>query len=307
MKKLGIVCGLLALTLVACPKTDVPSSKVDQVSMTTVQLGLPATSYISGTYGLDSVMVGNNIYFANRSNSGRTQFFVRYSPSSNTFSGPLAVSTEFCGCGYSNKLVSDGTNIFYIGNKAVKYEVSSDTWKGLTYPFSVQTGEPGTVYHEGNIYLLGNRGESTVFKHYNIASDSWITDPNYLYATDSSEMAVYKDRIYAFGGIGIPTKVSYYSLTTKTWVALKDAPSNIISGWNYVRTATLGDYIYHLQGDGKIMVYDPNFDTWSSKPLEITGNPTSSLNLHTNGLKLYVTTDSPMGYPQVFEITPKVN
>ena len=118
------------------------------------------------------------------------------------------------------------------------------------------------MYYNGNIYFVGGRTPSTLFKYYNISQDKWFTSPNYLYPTTSSEMAAYKDRIYVLGGQGAKKKMAYYSTTANTWTAVNDTPVEISSNANTIFSATLGDYLYLLQGQS-VYIYDIANDTWA--------------------------------------------
>lgn len=298
----------LALTLVACGSggtTPAPPAKsVNDITLTTRQLSVPLAGFEAGHYTMRSVLVGNSIYFANHSNTPKNQFFVRYDLASSTFSAPLAKSANVCGCGYDSKLVSDGTNIFYIANDATKYTVSTNTWSDLSYPASAKdnAGEAGVVYRNGSILFVGGRNASTLFKAYSIAQDKWFTGPNYLYATNESELAAYKDKLFVLGGKGATTKVSSFNFSTENWTALKDAPFKIKTSSSDTYSAVLGDYLYLLQ-DKSIYIYDFNNDVWASNPIPVTSLGGSYNNLFSNGSKLYIAGKNSSNVPQVYEIT----
>lgn len=298
---------LLGLTLSACAgggSTPPPTKTVNDITVTATQLSVPVTTFDIGNYSFQSVMVGNSIYFASYSNTAKPQFFARYDIGSNTFSAALSKSSNVCACGYMSKLVSDGTNIFYIANDATKYTASSNAWSNLTYPSTAKdnAGEAGVVYYSGNIYFVGGRTPSTLFKYYNIAQDKWFTSTNYLYSTNRSEVAVYKDKIYVFGGAGIARKVAAFSTSANTWTALKDAPFDINTSYEGVYTAVLGDYLYLLQGQ-KVYIYDFVNDLWATNPIELSNVTSSYGNLFSNGLKMYIATKNTSNIPQVYELT----
>ncbi|WP_425146244.1 hypothetical protein [Deinococcus sp.] len=307
--KLAFSCFLL-LGLVACGGgTITPPAAlktVNDIVLTTKQLSVPLTTYEAGVYPVQSVMVGNSIYFGNDSNSGKPQFFVRYDVASNTFSSPLAVSSNVCGCGYSSKLVSDGVNAFYVANDATKYTASVNAWTKIAYPSTAQNnnGEAGVTYYNGNIYFVGGRTASNLFKYYNISQDKWFTAPNYLYATTSSEMAVYKDRIYVLGGQGAASKMAYFSTSASTWTALKDVPAPVSSSYGNVYSAVLGDDLYLLQS-GSVYIYDLVNDVWATSPVSVGSLPDYS-NLFSDGQKLYVAGQNSSKIPAVYEITVSV-
>ena len=304
MKRLFVCCAILFLA--GCKKNDettaTPEKTVNDITLTANQLSVPLSSYDIGPYPVQSVLVGNSIYFGNWSNTAKAQFFMRYSISSNTFSSALAKSSNVCGCGYSSHLITDGTNIFYIANDATKYTAATNTWSNLTYTTTAKdnNGEAGVVYYGGNIYFIGGRTASNLFKYYSIGQDKWFTAPNYLYATTSSEMAVYKDRIYVLGGQGAKQKMAYFSTATSTWTALTDTPVEVVSNYGNVFSAVLGDYLYLLQNQS-VYVYDLTKDVWAKEAIKLTGLPSYG-NLFSNGQTLYVSGKNTSNIPVVTEL-----
>ena len=271
--------------------------------LTANQLSTPITMFDAGNYPVLSVLVGNNIYFGNWSNTAKAQFLVRYNVSSNTFSSALAKSSNVCGCGYSSHLVSDGTNIFYIANDATKYTASSNAWSTIAYPTTAQdnNGEAGVGYFNGNIYFVGGRTASTLFKYYSISQNSWFTAPNYLYATNRSQLSTYKDRLYVLGGTGVTRKMAYFSTAGNTWTAVKDIPFDVNSSYESSFAAVLGDYLFLLQSDS-VYVYDLLKDVWATEPIKLTGLPSYG-NLFSNGQKLYVSGKNSANIPAITELT----
>ena len=298
---------LLLFGIAACKKSDdttaTPTKTVNDIVLTPKQLGVPITTYDAGNYPILSVLVGNSIYFGNWSNTAKPQFMVRYDLSSNSFSSALAKSSNVCGCGYSSHLVSDGTNIFYIANDATKYTASSNAWSNITYPVTAQdnNGEAGAGYFNGNIYFVGGRTVSTLFKYYSINQNSWFTAPNYLYATNRSQLATYKDRLYVLGGTGTTRKMAYFSTTSNTWTAVKDIPFDVNSSYESSFAAVLDDYLYLLQTNS-VYIYDIANDVWAKDPVKIDGLPSYG-NLFSNGQKLYIPGKNTSNIPVVFEVT----
>lgn len=286
----------LGLLLTGCKKSETPTpatpptpaKTVNDIKLTVSQPTMPLSTFDIGNYSFQSVMVGNSIYFGNYSNSGKPQFFVRYDLGSNTFSSPLAKSSNVCACGYMSKLVTDGNTIFYIANDATKYTPSSNTWANLNYPATAKNngGEAGIAYYNGKVYFVGGRTPSNVFKYYAISQDSWFTAPNYLYATSESEVAVYKDRLYVLGGEGAEKKMAFFSTASNTWTALKDLPFNLNTSYQTIYSAVLGDNLFVLQGS-KVYVYDLVKDEWAANPIAVSGMPSYG-SLFSNGQKLYV-------------------
>ncbi|MBD2756278.1 Kelch repeat-containing protein [Spirosoma validum] len=304
--KIYYFCFLL-LVVTACKKSDdssaTPEKTVNDIVLTPKQLSVPISTYDVGAYPIQSVLVGNTIYFGNYSNTAKAQFFVRYSTASNSFSSALAKSANICGCGYSSKLVSDGTNIFFIANDATKYTASSNTWSTISYPSTAQdnNGEAGVGYFNGNIYFVGGRTVSTLFKYYSISQDRWFTAPNYLYATNRSQISAYKDRLYVLGGTGAVRKMAYFSTANTTWTAVKDIPFDVSSSYESTFSAVLGDYLYLLQS-GSVYIYDIAKDEWAKDPVKIDGSPSYG-NLFSDGQKLYIPGKNSSNIPVVFEVS----
>lgn len=298
---------LTILLIAGCKKGEdtpaTPEKTVNDIVLTAKQLSVPLSTYDTGPYPIQSVMVGNSIYFGNYSNTAKPQFFVRYDLSSNAFSSALAKSANMCGCGYSSKLVSDGTNVFFIANDATKYTASSNTWTNLSYPATAKdnAGEAGVTYYNGSIYFIGGRTPSTLFKQYSISQDKWFTAPNYLYPTTGSEIAAYKDRLYVLGGQGAKKKMAYYSTGTTTWTPVKDTPFEVSSNYGNVFSAVLGDNLYLLQNQS-VYVYDLAKDVWATEPIKLEGMP-GYANLFSNGQKLYIAGKNTSNIPVVTELT----
>ncbi|GAB3277063.1 hypothetical protein GCM10027347_50850 [Larkinella harenae] len=264
---------------------------------------MPLSTFDAGPYPIQSVLVGNSIYFGNYSNTAKPQFFVRYALGGNTFSSALAKSNNVCGCGYSSKLVSDGTNVFFIANDATKYTASSNSWQTISYPTTAKdnAGEAGVTYYNGSIYFVGGRTPSTLFKYYSISQDRWFTVPNYLYATTSTELVAYKEKIYALGGAGAKQKMAYFSTATNTWTALKDIPVEVETSYQSVYSAVLGDYLFLLQSKS-IYVYDLIKDSWATAPILLDNVPNYG-NLFSDGQKLYISGKNTANIPAITELT----
>jgi hypothetical protein len=295
----------LSLAAVACSGDDEnipPEKTVNDITLDIKQRIMPLSSFDIGQYPVYSILVGNSIYFGNASNIAKPQFFVRYNLGNNTFSQPLANSNNVCACGYSSSLVSDGTNVFYIANDATKYTASSNTWSNINYPPTAKdnNGEAGVGYYNGNIYFIGGRTPSTLFKYYSISQNQWFTLPNYLYPTNRSQLTSYKDRIYILGGENAKKKMSFFNTTDNSWVALTDTPFEINSSYDSKYAATLGDNLYLLQYD-KIYIYDLIKNEWANEPITLSG-PVSYGNLFSDGQKLYIAGKNSSNIPVVFDL-----
>lgn len=295
-------CSLLIMACSGDEENIPPEKTVNDIDLVLQQRSMPLSSFDIGPYPVLSILVGNSIYFANYSNTAKPQFFVRYSLQNNTFSSPLAVSTNVCGCGYSSRLVSDGTNIFYIANDATKYTASNNNWSNTSYPATAKdnNGEAGVGYLNGNIYFIGGRTESTLFKYYSISQNQWFTLSNYLYATSRSQVIAYKDRLYVLGGANATQKMAYFSVSDNSWTPLPDTPFEINTSYGDTYAAVLDDHLFLLQGD-KMQIYDLIKNIWADTPVSMAGLP-SYANLFSDGQKLYIAGKNASNVPIVLDV-----
>ena len=265
----------------AAPKT------VDSIRLTVQRVTTPVAPKNPGNYSVWFSMVGNRIYYANPSNTANPQFMLEYNIGSNSFASK-AVSLEVCACGYSSKLISDGTNIYYIANTAVKYTASSNTWSTLSYPATAQdnNGEAGVVYSNGKIYFLGGRTASTKFKYYDISSNSWYNLADGLFSTTSAQMVAINDKIYALGGESTRSKFSYYT-SSAGWVALPSLPFQVTAYYDSHNTVSFGNrYIIAIAGKD-MYIYDSSTGKWAINPIH-SGINDSYLNLFSDNVNLYI-------------------
>jgi hypothetical protein len=295
MKKqlLSVLIFILAVFFVSCKKesaakmvTPAPRT-VDSIGLKVQRVTTPAAPISPGPYVVWFAMVGNRIYYANPSNTPNTQFMLEYNIASNTFSYKT-VNTAVCACGYTSKLISDGTNIFYMGNNAVKYTASSNTWSAIGYPATAKdnNGNTGVVYSTGRIFFLGGNIASTKFKYYDIAANSWFNLADDLFATSSSQLVAINDKIYALGGESTKSGFSSYS-PAAGWTTLTNLPFPISSDdYAHLTTTFASRYIIVLSGK-KLYIYDTTTDKWSTNPIN-TGINDYNQNLFSDNINLYI-------------------
>ena len=270
-----------AKTITPAPKT------VDSITLKVQRVTTPVASKNPGNYTVWFSMVGNRIYYANPSNTANAQFMLEYNIASNTFADK-AINTEVCACGYTSKLIADGTNMFYIANSAVKYTAASNAWSVLSYPATAKdnNGQTGVVYYNGKIYFLGGSTASVKFKYYDIAANSWFNLADGLFATSSSELVAVNDKIYALAGESSFTKFSSYTHSAG-WTALSNLPFQLHVNYYFHYTASFGNrYIFALAGKD-IYIYDATTDKWAINPIH-TGINDTNLNLFSDNINLYI-------------------
>jgi hypothetical protein len=265
---------------------------------------VPPLTY-SGTYSshFKITNIGKNIYMASSSQNSSPivgSYFLKYNLNSKSYS-ILTPDNSICACGYTSKLVNNGTNIFYIANVAKKYNISTNTWSSINYPAVVyeNNGEAGIVSHNNKIYFLGERTFTNKLKYYDISSDQWYNLANAPYSGNSSSLAVIDNKIYALGGIpyagGLYTKnLSVYDINSNTWDTLP--PLNFIPYTTLM--VTLNErflvVIDRAYGYLNLTIFDTYTNKWRNNPIKLNIDYLYPKLLNIDG-KIYVASNSDSG------------
>jgi len=258
---------LLTLIVFNCSSSDdsdsptqidspTPIKDVNDISIVFSMVDTPTTPEDPGSSGVKFSMIGDKVYYMNSSFDSPpiNLFMLEYDISDNVFTNKLP-STEFCGCGFSNNIVSDGVSLFYITNGAVKYSPSIDMWTDLNYPleFRDNNGEAGIAYLNNKIYFFGGRTATRTFKYYEISTDTWQFAPDGPYDSGTSEMVAVVDTLYSLGGdfnSSNKLKFSSYNETDDGWFRLEDLPFELTtSSRNILAVTYLNRYIFVLNSD----------------------------------------------------------
>lgn len=145
----------------------------------------PATVRFGGTLAYPGS--GDYIY----ATRGNTQLsFWRYSISGDSWDdlGVADIPTD-ARASYGARLISDGTDVFYIAGIGLKqmfrYSISGDTWTELSAPPFASYYGTDVTYYNGKLYALAGWYETDLWE-YTIATDSWRKMPSFggLYAAD---------------------------------------------------------------------------------------------------------------------------
>jgi hypothetical protein len=299
MKKITLSLSICFFaTLFSCKKDKNTSNggSVEDITATVQKVSTPVApkQHYSGYSSWSWFsLVGDNIFYSCASNlgTGNPQFMLRYNLSANSFS-TVTPDKEICACGYTNKMVTDGTNIFYIANDAVKYTVSGNAWSKLSYPSTAKdnNGETGQVYYNNKIYVLGGRNASTRFKYYDIAANTWYNAADYGTSVSTSQMAVVNNKIYALGYNDANKKsFSSYDAAANSWNKLTDLPFDISSSYkDHFVSSYQNRFLLVLQGK-KLYIYDAVKAAWKTAALDIPiADISTAANLFSSGTKIYV-------------------
>ena len=291
-KNLKITLAIIAFAFftISCSKNDDPvpvappvvaEKTVNDITITTQRVSTPIApnlGYVNNISGSWFQLVGNDILYSCGSGLGASnpQFMLKYNLGTNTFNSALPDSTVQFG-GIINSFVTDNTNLFYIANQARKYNLVANTWNDIDYPEAIRlnTREAGMSFANGKIYACGRGSiESNAFKSYNITTNAWSNENDYLEDITIPELVTVQNKIYLLGGNAIRKNFSYFDITSNTWVAKTNLPFTMLSSYqsNIVAQAK-NRYIFAFQGD-KIYVYDIVKDQWKTEPIlvPVTGN-----------------------------------
>ena len=222
---------------------------------------------VEAPYSYFTTGVGNNIFFANPSNSsGGAQYIKAFNVTTNVFTDQAATANQLCACGYEGTLVGqplDG-RVYYAANSAVYFSAGAATWTPMlgTYP---SRGEAATAVSAKRIYYVGGRGSLTSVQAYDTtapATTAWITTgiADAPVAIDTGCAGAFGGVVYAFGG---RTNAGMYAYTESTnkWAAVAAAPpsSCYLTNMPVWRSAKL------VMSDGTfVRVFNPSTQLWET-------------------------------------------
>ncbi len=205
-----------------------------------------ADAPFSGGYGEAVIGTEDYIYIARCYNINSDPYFVRYNPSTDTWSyisvqglpdGAFrnGLSLEWDRGDYIYALFGgrysedDNTRcLFY------RYNIPGDSWEQLNdTPHAQGAGDALTwSEYDGNLYaFVGNSERGSVFARYNASTDTWVNlslNPSWSATDDGASLVAIGGDIYALKGEVDETvpngDFARYNITTDTWVNLPDIP-----------------------------------------------------------------------------------
>ncbi len=153
-----------------------------------------------------------------------------------------------------------------------RYDYLSETWTELP-PMSNARANFDAAALNGRIWIAGgqyNWSYQNRFEYYDIATDSWNTQPsNMPYAASGLGMGAFGTKIYVIGGetdAGESASLFEYDINSDTWTQLSDMPGGPRS---YIAATTVGDKLYVVGGWDAMTraeAYDISSSTWESLP-----------------------------------------
>lgn len=275
---------------------DQPEKTVDSIKIVSQQLSIPVAPTNPGNYNVWFLYSNNGFYCISPSNTPIPQFMYFYSIHNKTYK-LLTPSDDVASAGFMSKFIrSSDVELFYIANKALKYNTVSGIWSDISYPQNAHdnNGEAGVMYYEGKIYFVGGRVPSQKFKSYNTVTGSWFNEPDFLQNTRMAIMTAIPndDKLYVLGGGSSHRDFSVFTIASNSWKALPNVNFDVTtSATNHLATAYSGRYLLVLQ-DKSIYVYDTQAEKWKKDPIElnIAG---SNLNIFSTGSTVYIVGKNP--------------
>lgn len=289
-----LILSLLLTALVSCSNDDdnmsnVPKS-VNDINLSFNEVATPETPEDAGNYSVWFSMIGDKIYYMNPSNTPLTQFMLEYNITNNSFSNKTP-DAAICACGFGSQLITDGNDIYYIANDAVKYSPSSNSWSPLNYPaeFHDNNGEVGVAYLNGKIYFFGGRTAATTFKYYELATDSWHVAPDGPYLNETSELIAVDNTLYNLGGRDNADRKRFSSYNeTNGWISLPDLHFNLEgSSSDHLIAVYDNRYIFAIAGYD-LYVYDTFTKEWKMDPISIPSFNLRYENIFIQGSTMYL-------------------
>src|ERR1700733_953933 len=129
-----LCCALITFIIISCSKNSNSGGSntkpVDDVALTFEKINTPVTPDHLPINSAFMVKADNIIYYAasfdpSGNSNSNTQFMLAYDIPSNSFSSKSIVK-EICSCGpISSTLSSDGTDLYYFADNALKYTAAT--------------------------------------------------------------------------------------------------------------------------------------------------------------------------------------
>jgi hypothetical protein len=236
---------------------------------------LPGANLNPERFGAIATSIGGRVYFGPRANTAGNRFMRSFDVLARSFAGPHALppgaQTDFCACGYTSVFLSDGEQLYLMGNEGYRYTPANNQWNPIaTYTGSFRRGEAAGTYDAVNklFLLVGGRSAETTALRMTLPTLAISAEPGTLPSPGASFAAAYTPPggsvSYVAGGDLNSGKALFSHLTGGTqWTRLADAPSFLgrPSGMGGIKGK-----IWVASSD-KLYLYDPAAATWDANPI----------------------------------------
>lgn len=208
------------------------------------------TTLTGMTFGVkvgQSYQVGSKVYMHIK--SGITNTLAYYDCATETFT--TIVTESWVGNVYTQAGNDDDIMYFGYGYYLYKYVISTATLSLVSRTTLGGISESSLLYHDGNLYFR----YGTIFKRYNIATDTWTTLSTIASDTTRYDMFVRSNIIYLISAVAATTSYQY------------DIDANVMTTWESNNQAQAGyiiakNVMYEVGGLSGSTVYNTIYTFW---------------------------------------------
>ncbi len=222
-------------------------------------------------FGSAFVAHNNLVYIGIETNTPTAKAFRSFNTSNLLLSGPLALppttDDDFCACGATQTMASNGTSVFMFGNYAQLYNPTANTWSpiaGYTSPVDYRRAESASVYNpmNGSVQMFGDRGPTAEALNYRVSPSGFSFDANLPIAISDAVafLPLNGATIYLAGGEqqGGADRILSRPTNLASWTIHAAAPGSIRSP---IGMGDFGTRIW-VAAAGKIHFFNPTTLAW---------------------------------------------
>lgn len=259
-------------------------------------------------FGAVFVAHNNFVYIGVETNTPSAKAFRSYNTSNQQLSGPLALppatDDDFCACGATQTLASDGTTIYMLGNYAMRYNPAADTWTpipGYISGVDYRRAESASVFNRmaAQVQIFGGRGPVNDQLNFTPASNTFAFDATLPFAI--SDAAAYLPAnggtIYLAGGEqqGGADRILSRPTNVAAWTIHPAAPGSLRS---VLGMGDFGTRIWVASRDGQLHFFNPASTTWD----RTVGLPPGTKGVVTTSMGTFAFVHTPMAQLAVFKL-----
>ena len=222
-------------------------------------------------FGSDIVVHNSSVFIGIETNTPTAKGWRSFNTANLTLSGPLALppstDDDFCACGATQTIVSDGTFIYMFGNYAVRYDPSANRWTtiaGYISGVDYRRAESASVWNSttNRAEMFGNRGPEAATLNFTPPS-TFAFGTNLPIAVDSARAYVQNSSglIFLAGGQqqGGMDRIMSRPANIEAWTIHASAPGSIGS---VIGVGEFGPRIWAAGRGSEMYFYNPASMTW---------------------------------------------
>ncbi|MBK9037335.1 MAG: hypothetical protein IPL61_39855 [Myxococcales bacterium] len=222
-------------------------------------------------FGAAFVAHNNFVFIGVETNTPTAKAFRSFNTSNMMLSGPLALpptsSDDFCACGATQTMVSNGTTIYMFGNYAMSYDPATNRWlaiNGYTTGADYRRAEAASVYNpmSGLVEIFGGRGPVADTVTYQAPATFAFGSNLPIAITDAvAYLPANGATIYMAGGQqqGGADRILTRPTSLNSWTILGAAPGSLSSP---IGMGDFGSRIWVATRERKIYFFDPTAMAW---------------------------------------------